>query len=43
MRMCSESSATEALSWAGIEIAPLPAGPFVDDTEVVPRIRFGQS
>lgn len=41
MQMSSRSSAAEAVGWAGIESVPAANAPFVDESEVVPRIRVG--
>ncbi|SHX97581.1 Uncharacterised protein [Mycobacteroides abscessus subsp. abscessus] len=41
MQMSSRASAAEAVGWAGIESVSAANGPFVDESEVVPRIRVG--
>lgn len=41
MRASSRASAAEAVGLTGIESGPADSEPFVDETEVVPRIRVG--
>lgn len=41
MQMSSRGCAAEAVGWAGVESVPVDSEPFVDETEVVPRIRVG--
>ncbi|SIA22974.1 Uncharacterised protein [Mycobacteroides abscessus subsp. massiliense] len=41
LKTSPRASAAEAVGWAGIESVPVDSEPFVDETEVVPRIRVG--
>lgn len=41
MQMSSRACAAEAVGWVGFESVPVDSEPFVDETEVVSRIRVG--
>lgn len=41
MQMSSRACAAEAVGWAGVESVPVDSEPFLDETEVVSRIRVG--